>query len=446
MSSSSTEEAARGRFSCYNDLSGQQLVDGKHRFTYVSGSTKRSHPDTTVGIVGMAGSSLRSIRIYPTRCLKTIITVLNDGAMKIGGYSRLLVAAQFARFRLDPTDMQKKRIVLFVGGDVCCSPDEGQVLGTELKSLNVACDVINFGNPYKGKREFFDTLIRFADNNGNCNVCHVPPESSVRDALSSIVSSLLGGGSPSAQSSSLQYHDKRKAVDIYLKPPSDGADLNTDCPFCQTVLLTLEEKGVFYNTHFIDLLNKPKGIPKQNRHETLPLIKFHDGTWVSNSDVIVGMIDKKYQGRSLATPPHFAYLGLNILPKLAAFLKTKGENDGSKQALLYELKELDIHISEHGPYVNGKEITAVDLSLAPKLYHLVNACSFYKNWNVLQDFPNVQSYREKLAHEIKTYEMGLQGSRISACSLFCLSVIRFKRTKPCEENVIEGWALDDLYG
>ncbi|GJU14214.1 dehydroascorbate reductase 2, partial [Tanacetum coccineum] len=160
--------------------------------------------------------------------------------------------------------------------------------------------------------------------------------------------------------------------------------------------------------------------PKQNGLETLPLIKFHGGTWISNSDVIVGMIDKKYEGRSLATQPNFAYLGLKILPKLAAFLKTKDEKDGSKQALLYELKELDKHLSEHGPYVDGKEITAVDLSLAPKLYHLVKACLFYKNWDVLQDLkdlPNVLSYTE---------------------SLFDLD--SFKTTKPCEENVIEGWA------
>ena len=53
-----------------------------------------------------------------------------------------------------------------------------------MKDNNVACDVISFGDPYMDKRDLFEALIRSADKDGNCNICHVPPESSVPEALS----------------------------------------------------------------------------------------------------------------------------------------------------------------------------------------------------------------------------------------------------------------------
>ncbi|GJX88356.1 dehydroascorbate reductase 2, partial [Tanacetum coccineum] len=317
---SSSPRSSQGRG--YIDLLGQQLVDGKLRFTY--------HPDTTVGVVGMAGLTATSVWIAPTRSLKRIITSIKDGdIIRFGGYLDLIDVLPPASFRLGDTGRQQ-RIVFFAGGEVCHPLVDAQVLGTQMKLLDQACDVISFGDPYMGKRKFFDTLIRFADNNGNCNICHVPPESSVLEAISRSHSFFIPrvGGQPSIlqytkkeifeaiarshiliprESKTRKYHDKKKPIDVYLKPPSDGADPNTDCPFCQTLLLTLKEKGVSYNTHFIDLLNKPTWFPKQNGLETLPLIKFHGGTWISNSDVIVGMIDKKYEGRSLETPPNFAY-------------------------------------------------------------------------------------------------------------------------------------------
>lgn len=45
-----------------------------------------------------------------------------------------------------------------------------------------------------------------------------------------------------------------------------------------------------------------------------------------------------------------------------------------------------------GPFVNGKEVSAVDLSLGPKLHHLEIALGLYKNWSVPDSLPYAKSY------------------------------------------------------
>nr|GFD10739.1 dehydroascorbate reductase 2 [Tanacetum cinerariifolium] len=78
-------------------------------------------------------------------------------------------------------------------------------LGQAMKEKNVACDAISFGHssgrPAKNKKELFDTLIAAADNNGNCNHVHVPPNSTVVATLwrSQIIQS-GGDGSASHES------------------------------------------------------------------------------------------------------------------------------------------------------------------------------------------------------------------------------------------------------
>ncbi|PWA95816.1 dehydroascorbate reductase 2 [Artemisia annua] len=333
----------------------------------------------------------------------------------IGGHLRLVDAAANA-YTVWMDGLRPTRIVFFAGGRLYLPLHRGRILATQLKDLNVACDVISFGDPYLDKKEFFDT---FADHHGNCNVCYVPPESSVCEALSrsQIIIPRVGGGSslPPSPSLSVQ-HDKTKKIDIYVKAPADSADDKTDCIFCQRVLLTLQEKDVPYKTTFIDLDSKTGWFDETR---TLPLISFDNVTWFSNSNVIVDLIEKKYPEPRLVTPPHLAYLGLKILPKLAEFLKSKNEtdeNDASKQALLDELKELEVHLSENGPYVSGEKITAVDLSLATKLYHLEHACWRYKKWAVPDDLTAVQQYKKLLFDRDS-----------------------FENTKPRPQNVNEGW-------
>lgn len=51
----------------------------------------------------------------------------------------------------------------------------------------------------------------------------------------------------------------------------------------------------------------------------------------------------------------------------------------------------DIYLYQ-GPFINGKEVSAVDFSLGPKLYHLEIALGHFKDWSVPDSLPYVKSY------------------------------------------------------
>nr|AHM26862.1 dehydroascorbate reductase [Siraitia grosvenorii] len=188
-----------------------------------------------------------------------------------------------------------------------------------------------------------------------------------------------------------------------------------DCPFCQRVLLTLEEKHLPYDLKLVDLANKPEWFLKINSEGKVPVIKF-DEQWVADSDVITQTLEEKYPNPPLATPPDKSSVGSKIFSTFIAFVKSKDPNDGTEQALLSELSSFNDYIKENGPFINGKEISAADLSLGPKLYHLEIALGHYKNWSVPDSLPYVKSYMKSIF------------SRES-----------FAKTRALPEDVIAGW-------
>lgn len=207
------------------------------------------------------------------------------------------------------------------------------------------------------------------------------------------------------------------ALEVAVKAAVGDPTLLGDCPFCQRVLLTLEEKKVPYKLHLIDLAAKPEWFLAVNPEGKVPVVKF-DEKWVSDSDVIVGIIEEKYPEPSLVTPPEFSSVGSKIFGSFIAFLKSKDPNDGSEQALLNELKALDEHLKAHGPYIAGEKVTAADLSLAPKFYHLDVVLEHFKKWTVPEDLTHFHNYK-KLLFSRETFE----------------------KTKPvAKEHVIAGWA------
>ncbi|XP_049379077.1 glutathione S-transferase DHAR3, chloroplastic [Solanum stenotomum] len=188
-----------------------------------------------------------------------------------------------------------------------------------------------------------------------------------------------------------------------------------DCPFTQRVLLTLEEKHLPYDMKFVDLSNKPDWFLKISPEGKVPLIKL-DEKWVPDSDVITQALEEKFPEPPLTTPPEKASVGSKIFPKFVAFLKSKDPSDGTEQALLDELTVFNDYLKENGPFINGNEVSAADLSLGPKLYHLEIALGHYKNWSIPDSLSYVKSYMKSIF------------SRES-----------FINTRALKEDVIEGW-------
>uniref|UniRef100_A0A0D6R113 GST N-terminal domain-containing protein n=1 Tax=Araucaria cunninghamii TaxID=56994 RepID=A0A0D6R113_ARACU len=207
-----------------------------------------------------------------------------------------------------------------------------------------------------------------------------------------------------------------EALVVCVKSAAGAPDKPGDCPFCQRVLLTLEEKHVPYDTKLVNLSDKPEWFLQISPEGKVPVIKIDD-KWVPDSDVITQILEEKYPEPSLATPLEKASVGSKIFSTFIGFLKSHDINDGSEQALLNELCALDEHLKANGPFINGEKISAVDLSLAPKLYHLKIALGHFKKWSIPEELSHVHNYMKALF------------SRES-----------FVHTQASEECVIAGWA------
>ncbi|KAK1271173.1 Glutathione S-transferase DHAR2 [Acorus gramineus] len=200
-------------------------------------------------------------------------------------------------------------------------------------------------------------------------------------------------------------------LNVCVKAAAGAPNILGDCPFSQRVLLTLNEKSLPYNMKLINVSNKPQWFLEVNPEGKVPVLEL-DGKWVSDSDVITQLIEERYPIPPLSTTSE----GSKIFSTFVTFLTSKDPNDGSEQALLNELRALDEHLKVHGPYVNGENVSAVDLSLAPKLYHLEVTLGHFKNWTVPEDLAHVHAYMK---------------------SLFARE--SFVKTSAAKEYVIAGW-------
>uniref|UniRef100_A0A0D6QZ45 GST N-terminal domain-containing protein n=2 Tax=Araucaria cunninghamii TaxID=56994 RepID=A0A0D6QZ45_ARACU len=203
-------------------------------------------------------------------------------------------------------------------------------------------------------------------------------------------------------------------LDICVKASVTSPGTPGDCPFCQRVMLTLEEKHVPYNTRLVDLSNKPDWLFEISPEGKVPVIKLDD-KWIPDSDVITRMLEEKYPNPSLETPPDKASVGSKIFPAFIKFLMTP--TGDTEKVLLEELRALNEHLKANGPFINGTDVCAADLSLAPKLFHMETALGHFRSWSVPEEFTYVNNYTKALF------------SRES-----------FAKTKPLKEDVIAGWS------
>lgn len=205
-------------------------------------------------------------------------------------------------------------------------------------------------------------------------------------------------------------------LEVLVKAATGAPDRIGDCPFSQRVLLTLEEKRVPYEYKLVDTANKPDWFLEANPEGKVPVIK-KDGKWIPDSDVIVGIIEEDFPEPSLVTPEDKASVGSALFGSFVRFLKSEDSSDGTEQALLSELNALDAALaSSGGPFVAGEKLTAVDVNLSPKLFHLQTALRFFKSWALPESLTHVHAYIKAL-HERES----------------------FKKTQATENDLINGW-------
>ncbi|KAJ8511518.1 hypothetical protein OPV22_001952 [Ensete ventricosum] len=171
------------------------------------------------------------------------------------------------------------------------------------------------------------------------------------------------------------------AAEVCVKAAVGSPDALGDCPFSQRVVLTLEEKKITYDTNLIDVSNKPDWLSAISPEGKLPVLKLDDGKSAPDSDVITQILEEKFPNPSC----HSAGVLISGIKNIFFLHKFLKSNDG-----------LDVYLKQQSPYVNGENISAVDLSLAPKLFHLIIVLDHFKGWKVPKTLTYVHAYLKKV--------------------------------------------------
>lgn len=184
----------------------------------------------------------------------------------------------------------------------------------------------------------------------------------------------------------------------YKDPKKNGELILGDCPFSHRALLTLEEKHVPYEQKFVDLKNKPDWIFKVNEKGSVPVIKdLRTGEWLNDSALIVDTLEEKYPEPALGKADSIPEVGSKVFPSFVQFLKAEeGDKAEQEEALQAALTELNTHLQQNGPFLKGNNISAGDLALAPKLYHMKIALKELNGWEVPAKFSAVLEYLDRI--------------------------------------------------
>ena len=191
---------------------------------------------------------------------------------------------------------------------------------------------------------------------------------------------------------------------LYLKAGEDGISVG-DCPFAHFVRLVLEEKKLSYELKPSIQDTKPQWLIDHYDGE-MPALRHGKECYVE-SNVIAEYIDFFFPNPRLKSKDKAATEAAEtavegFFPSVAKYLKnTVDENDAELlENLKSSLAKLESHLKETGyDYLCGSDITLLDCSLLPKLYHLVVGVEGYKNSvpAIMDDYPSIAAYYNRAA-------------------------------------------------
>jgi len=145
------------------------------------------------------------------------------------------------------------------------------------------------------------------------------------------------------------------------------------CPFVQRSAITLIQKGVNFNTTYVDLKNLPDWFAEVSPLGKVPVLRIGDTT-VFESAVIAEYLDEQYAPQLhptdlLAKAHHRSWTEFASDITMNMFMMLHKPDEASfneqKELVKNQLAQVENEIDETGPFFAGNECSLVDASYAP---------------------------------------------------------------------------------
>jgi len=140
-----------------------------------------SHPESTVGLLTMAGKGVE-VLVSPTENIGKILATFAE--ITPSGAPDFVVSVSIAQLALRHRKNKNggQRIIIFIGSPVAAEAKELKKVGSLLKKNNIAVDVVVMGE-HDVVQEKMAELVNAANTNDNSHLIIVPPGVQPSDAL-----------------------------------------------------------------------------------------------------------------------------------------------------------------------------------------------------------------------------------------------------------------------
>nr|CCA19412.1 26S proteasome nonATPase regulatory subunit putative [Albugo laibachii Nc14] len=154
------------------DYTPSRLVAQHDAASMLCGAKIQSHPESTVGVIAMAGKSVQLLA-SPTDSIGNLLNAIHS--VSINGTVNFLNAIQVAQLSLKHRCNKRgaQRIIVFVGSPVAEDDKVLIKIGKLLKKNNIAVHVVTMGD-IPGNAEKLQAFVDASNSNNNSHLVHIP--------------------------------------------------------------------------------------------------------------------------------------------------------------------------------------------------------------------------------------------------------------------------------
>jgi len=187
-------------------------------------------------------------------------------------------------------------------------------------------------------------------------------------------------------------------MELYIKPGPDGNSVG-DCPFAHYVRAVIHTKKLDCKVFPCCAESKPTWLLEKHQGK-MPCLR--DGNdEIVESSMIVAYLETTYPDIKVECPADKEMMQSTsgLFPALAKFIKKAEYDESLEHGLKSQLDILESRLNtSSGDYLCGGDTASlVDLSLAPKLYHLrICLQHFYPNLSAKLVGPKVTEYTDRV--------------------------------------------------